>query len=65
MDEQFQQSDGLILVEVGLQIIKGDKHSVKVFFSQDRSVPNLINGHHPGMEAIEVMPDKEHMFHIR
>ena len=56
VDERFQQTDGRIGVDVGLQMLEGANHSVKVYFNRENSVTNLITGFHPEVNAFEVKP---------
>lgn len=65
VDEFFDQNDGRIGVELGLQMLDGANHSVKVFFNNEQSVYNLISGFHPGANAVEVKPHTLGYFQLR
>ena len=56
VDEQLQKTDGRIGVDVGLQMLYGVNHTVKVLFNREKTVSNVVTGFHPEVNAIEVKP---------
>ena len=66
VDEHYDQNDDQkIGVEVGLQMLDGANHTVKVFFNRDKSVYDMITGFHPRSSSIEVEPHKIGYFQLR
>ena len=57
--------EGRIGVHVGLQTLDGANHTVKVFFSDENTVSNLIIGYHPEVNAVKVKPHDWTVFQLR
>ena len=64
-DEQYQRAQTPFGVDVGLTNLNGANDTLKVFFTTDKTVSNLIVGLHPGIIGIPVYPLTYPYFQLR
>ena len=65
IDEPFEQFEDPLGVDVVLRTLDGANESLKVHFMSENTVSNIINGYHPGANAIIVKPLTIPYFQLR